>query len=146
VPLALLYHCNLGVPIISPDSRLLVRDIKLEPRGQAAAAGLDHYDRFEPPQNDYQDQVFFHRPEKDSEGFVTAAIINPQLGLGVQISWLAETKPVLSQWKMMGKGAYACGLEPVTHAMGLRNDLLQKGLPEALPPEKRNVLNCRSSF
>jgi hypothetical protein len=37
---------------------------------------------------------------------------------------------------MMGKGEYVCGLEPATHVMGPRNDLLQKGLPETLPPGK----------
>ena len=48
-PLAFLYHCNFGFPVVSPESELLVRDVSVRPRDEAARAGLADHLRFGPP-------------------------------------------------------------------------------------------------
>ena len=116
-PLAVLYHCNFGFPTVSPDSELLVRDLSVRPRDEAASAGLGDHRRFGPPQKAFAEQVFFLEPRKDTGGFASAAIVNHALGFGAFVRWRAAELPVLAQWKMTGEGEYVCGLEPSTHAM-----------------------------
>ncbi len=133
-PHSLLYHCNIGFPIVSPASHLIIEDEKVEPRTPVAAAGLADHACFETPNAGYEEQVFFHYPKVDSDGFAVAALYNPDLQFGIRLQWTADTMPVLTQWKMMGKGEYVCGLEPGTHAMAQWEDLAGKGLPRTLTP------------
>ena len=116
-PLAVLYHCNFGFPVVSPDSELLVRDRAVRPRDEAATAGLADHLRFGPPTAGFAEQVFFHQPSTDAGGFASAAIVNRALGFGAFVRWRAAELPVLAHWKMTGEGEYVCGLEPSTHAM-----------------------------
>jgi hypothetical protein len=116
-PLAVLYHCNLGFPVVSPDSELLVRDRSVRPRDPAAQAGLSEHLRFGPPTPGFAEQVFFHEPRVDPNGLACAAIVNRALGFGAFVRWRAAELPVLAHWKMTGEGEYVCGLEPSTHVM-----------------------------
>ena len=116
-PLAVLYHCNFGFPVVSPDSELLVRDLSVRPRDEAASAGLADHLRFSPPTAGFAEQVFFHLPHVGSDGLASAAIVNRALGFGAFVRWRAAELPVLAHWKMTGEGEYVCGLEPSTHAM-----------------------------
>jgi len=144
-PHSLLYHCNIGFPIVSPSSQLIVHDKKIEPRTPAAAAGVADHLRFESPKIGYEEQVFFHYPEVGPDGFASAVLFNPDLRFGVRLQWSAESLPVLTQWKMMGKGEYVCGLEPGTHAMAPWKVLAEKGLPQTLAPgeEKHYEINLK---
>ncbi len=135
-PHSLLYHCNIGFPIVSPASKLIVESEKTDPRTPAAASGLAEYAQFESPKAGYEEQVFFHYPRVDSSGLAKAALFNPDLDFGVQLEWKADVMPVLTQWKMMGKGEYVCGLEPATHAMAPWEELAEKGLPRSLAPNE----------
>ena len=116
-PLAVLYHCNLGFPVVSPDSELLVRDRSVRPRDEAARAGLADHLRFGPPQAGFAEQVFFHEPRVGGDGVASAAVVNRALRFGAFVRWRAAELPVLAHWKMTGEGEYVCGLEPSTHAM-----------------------------
>lgn len=133
-PHSLLYHCNFGFPLVSPASRLIIEDRDVVPRTPAAAGGLDHHTSFEVPQPGYEEQVFFHYPRISPDGFAEARLINPDLSLGFRLRWLAETMPVLTQWKMMGQGEYICGLEPATHALAPYEALKKQDLPRVLAP------------
>jgi Domain of unknown function (DUF4432) len=116
-PLAVLYHCNFGFPVVSPESELLVRVRSVRPRDEPARAGLADHLRFGPPQAGFAEQVFFHDPLADAVGFAGAAVVNRPLGFGAFVRWRAAELPVLAHWNMTGEGEYVCGLEPSTHAM-----------------------------
>jgi len=133
-PHSLLYHCNIGFPILSPSSELRIEDDRVEPRSAAAAAGLADHTRFDEPIPGYEEQVFFHHPKVDLEGFAQASLFNPDLNLGIQVRWHAATMPVMTEWKMIGAGEYVCGLEPTTHALAPWEELAEKGLPRTLQP------------
>jgi galactose mutarotase-like enzyme len=134
-PLAVLYHCNFGFPAVSPDSELLVRDLSVRPRDEAASAGLADHRRFGPPQEAFAEQVFFHEPRADAAGFASAAIVNHPLGFGAFVRWRAAELPVLTQWKMTGEGEYVCGLEPSTHAIApTRREQRENGSLRDLAP------------
>lgn len=134
-PLAVLYHCNLGFPVVSPDSELVVRDRSMRPRDEAARAGLADHFRFGPPQAGFAEQVFFHEPRVGADGLASAAVVNRALGFGAYVRWRAAELPVLARWKMTGEGEYVCGLEPSTHAMApTRREQREAGTLRELAP------------
>ncbi len=134
-PLAVLYHCNFGYPVVSPDSELLVADRSLRARDAAAEAGLAEHRRFGPPQAGFAEQVFFHHPRTTEGGLASAAIVNRALGFGAFLRWRADELPVLAHWKMIGEGEYVCGLEPSTHEMrDTRAQLRDEGLLREIAP------------
>jgi hypothetical protein len=133
-PHMMLYHCNFGFPVVSPQSELLIRDLEVEARDEAARAGLAGHRRFEPPDPAWAEQVFFHRPYVGGDGLATAAIVNRALGFGAYLRYRAAELPCLGQWKMMGAGDYTCALEPATHAENTRRRLRDEGRLRLLRP------------
>ncbi len=117
-PHMLLYHCNLGFPVLSEHSELLI-DSTAIPRDAGCASGLADHRRFGPPTPGYAEQVFQHRVATDAEGYGRAALVNRTFeggrGIGVCLRWRAAELPWLVQWKMIGRGAYVSGLEPATN-------------------------------
>ncbi|HXY38071.1 MAG TPA: aldose 1-epimerase family protein [Vicinamibacteria bacterium] len=134
-PIAVLYHCNFGFPVLSPDSELIVSDRSVEPRDEPARAGLDEHRRFDAPQPGFAEQVFYHEPQPDADGMASVGIANRVLGFGAYLRWRAAELPVLAQWKMTGEGEYVCGLEPCMHQMrATRQQLVDEGLMRQLAP------------
>lgn len=133
-PHMLLYHCNFGYPVVSPDSDLVVGDADVRPRDAAAAAGLARHATFDVPDAGYAEQVFFHQPRPGPDGLVTATIRNRALGFGAFVRYRAAELPVLSEWKMMGAGDYVCALEPATSHETPRAVLRERGQLGMLAP------------
>ncbi len=133
-PHMILYHCNFGFPVVSPDSELLVNDEFANPRDAAARAGLTTHTRFDPPAAEYPEQVFFHKPRVGADGFVQAAIVNRPLAFGATVRYRAAELPFLAQWKMMGRGDYVCALEPANQWETPRSRLRQEGRLKFLAP------------
>jgi hypothetical protein len=133
-PHMLLYHCNFGFPVVSPESELIVDDEAVRPRDAAAERGLAAHARFEPPAPDFAEQVFFHHPRADEAGYVMASIINRSLEFGAFVRYRAAELPALAQWKMMGAGDYVCALEPATNHETPRAKLREQGRLKMLAP------------
>lgn len=121
-PHMMLYHINLGWPVVSPESRLLLSAGGSEARDDVAAPGLRDCLRFEAPRDSYPEQVFYHTMVPNEQGLCHAAIVNPTLrgGFGVGVTYSAENLPEFVQWKSMKRGTYVCGLEPANCRVGGR--------------------------
>lgn len=139
-PHMILYHFNLGFPLISPDTQLLLEVAKTIPRDPAAQVGLDSWSELQSPTHGYQEQVFRHEPIADDQGFVHVEVHNPRLGLCVRFSYERESLPYLFQWKMMGEGTYVLGIEPANcGVLGGRSIAREQGeLSELEPGESRH--------
>ena len=135
-PHMLLYHCNFGFPVVSPDSELIVapQDESVRPRDAAAERGLATHARFDSPTPDFAEQVFSHYPRADEAGYVTASIVNRPLDFGAFVRYRAAELPALAQWKMMGAGDYVCALEPATNHETPRAKLREQGRLRMLVP------------
>jgi hypothetical protein len=118
-PHMLLYHLNFGFPVVSEQTELLVASTEVKPRDRIAEVGIKEYHRFQPPTPGYQEQVFYHTPQADAQGYAQAALVNRQFrqghGLGGYVRFRVAELPCLVQWKMMGQSHYICGLEPATN-------------------------------
>jgi len=133
-PHMLLYHCNLGFPVVSPESELVGDTGAVRPRDETAAAGLDRHRRFEPPRPDAPGQVFFHDPPADADGRIRVAIVNRALGFGAFLAYRARELPCLTQWKRLATGDYVCALEPGTNWEAPRRVLKAEGRLRRLSP------------
>ncbi len=133
-PHMILYHCNFGFPVVSPDSELLISDESVNARDEVARQGLAGYRRFDEPDANYSEQVFFHQPRVGADGLVQAAIVNRALNFGAYVRYRVKELPGLAQWKMMGAGDYVCALEPANYWETPRHQLRAEGRLRYLAP------------
>jgi len=107
----LLYHCNFGFPLLSPQS---VLSIPATSAVDSAGRPVKNLDEILSPQRDMQEQVLY--PEVAGE-LVTVTLRNPQLerdGLGVYLRYQRRQLPYLTVWKQFARRSYVIGIEPGT--------------------------------
>ncbi|MCD7908924.1 MAG: aldose 1-epimerase family protein, partial [Clostridium sp.] len=136
-PMMILYHHNLGYPIVSEESILYHSEAAIEPRTDIAKSGLSDYAGMQSPTPAYQEQVFYHHDFKRDDVF--ACLYNPTLELGSYVRFSASQLPYLTQWKQMGEGDYALGLEPGTWKCDGRPLARERGELARLKPGERQV-------
>lgn len=111
-PYLILYHCNLGFPLVDEGTKIEIDAEKTTPRTEDARKGFDRWNVYEAPSDAEPEQVFFHEGvKKDETGLASARITNKE-GLSVRIRYSGETLPVLVEWKDFASGLYALGIEP----------------------------------
>ncbi|MEA2573879.1 MAG: hypothetical protein QOH93_1177 [Chloroflexia bacterium] len=134
-PHMLLYHCNFGFPVVSPHSEILTNNETVGPRDARAEKGFETHNRFsEPAGPDYDEQVFFHKPRVDAQGYSQAAIVNHKLGFGGYVRYRAAELPFFAHWKQLSSGEYVCALEPATYWETPRYKLREEGRLRFLQP------------
>ena len=122
-PAQILYHINLGWPLLSENSVLIAQPHDIQPRNEEAAAHIKTWDQAEAPQAGFQEQCFYHDLPADEEGYAKMSLCNPVNGLCFTLSYCKKELPVFTQWKQMGQGEYVMGLEPGTcHPEGLAEE------------------------
>ncbi len=76
-PHMFLQHINLGFPLVSPATRLELPEHVTIPRDEPARLGLERCCQFDEPIHAYQEQVFYHELQPDSQGQVEVRLFNP---------------------------------------------------------------------
>ncbi len=149
VPFMYLQHFNLGFPLVSPQSRLELPPHQTQGRDEIARAGLTSYSTFEEPVIGYDEQVFYHNLEEDSNGKVFARLFNPSFGingLGVTFTYRKADYPILVQWKNMRAGMYVVGIEPANCHVEGRVREREYGTLQFLAPHEVRLLPIEVSF
>ena len=138
-PHMILYHFNVGYPLLDQDSQLRIDVEETIARDAEAEKGLDAWMSFQPPTAGYQEQVFRHIPRADENGWVQAELWNPKLEMGLRLSYASVHLPYMIQWKMMGQGMYVLGIEPANCGVfyGRPDARAQGVLPILQPGESR---------
>jgi galactose mutarotase-like enzyme len=131
-PHMVLYHCNLGWPLVDADTVLEVPSRAVEPRDDVARAGLGTWSTFAAPDPGYREQVFRHELDP---GENWARVTNAELGLALTLTFSRDTLPFLYQWRQLGVGDYVLGLEPANCAtLAGRRAAREAGLLPVLQP------------
>ena len=118
-PLMLLYHINLGFPLLDESAELVARPHIVEARDAIAEPGLKEWMQFQAPTPGYQEQVFYHDLPADENGWAGLELVSRARNLQLGVRFQKATLPNLVQWKMMGQGSYVLGLEPANcHVSG----------------------------
>ena len=134
-PHMLLYHVNVGWPVLGEGAELLVPATGVEPRGDHPVEG---YRVMHAPQPGYVEQVFEHELAAEPDGRVPVALANRALGLGAYEVFRRDQLPHHFVWRMLGEGTYVVGIEPSTNRTAGRIDARVRGeLIELAPGESR---------
>ena len=107
-PVEILYHMNMGYPLLDEDSVITIPSAEVIPRDGHAEEDIANWMHMEKPQAGYQERCYYHN-FPDGRGF--AKIAQPKLGIGVEISFDARELDGFVEWKMMGIRDYVLGLE-----------------------------------
>jgi hypothetical protein len=134
-----LYHLNLGWPLVDDGTELTVPSTAVEPRDAEAAKGVATWSRFPAPSREYPEQVFRHELPADERLHVTVASAR---GLSVRIGFDTAELGSLFQWRVARDGGpVVLGVEPATAATILgRADARARGLLRPLAPGARLAL------
>jgi hypothetical protein len=108
-PFMLLYHFNVGYPLVRQDAKLDVPVSMTFPRDKAAERGLDTWPTYDSAQTGYEEQVFYHHV-RQANSMSRVLLSNGDIGL--LLAWDTRHAPYVSQWKNFRRGMYVCGIEP----------------------------------
>ena len=104
----ILYHMNMGYPLLDEDSEVTIPSVEVRARDDHAQEDIANWMHMEKPQGDYQERCYYHKFE-GADG--KAGIYQPKLNVGLEISFDASKLDGFVEWKMMGVRDYVLGLE-----------------------------------
>jgi len=138
-PHQLLYHFNLGYPLVDEGAELVASAVE-EPEtlGYATAGGREPEDwrTVTAPQPGFTFGGYVVSLKRDTAGRSAVALVNRRLrdGIGFYVRWDAAALPAYLAWRMMREGLYAIGIEPATNPFGNPAELVEQGYPVMLAP------------
>jgi hypothetical protein len=137
-----LYHVNLGWPLVDAGTRIVSPAVEIVPRDAAARAGLDSWDVFPELAAEYPEQVFRHVLDAVAEpGARTEVRVVSGSGIGVRVGFDPAVLPGLFQWRVAEPGQVVLGIEPATAPTILgRADALARGLATPLAVGEERLL------
>lgn len=141
-PFQLLYHVNLGWPVVAPGSRLVAPAAEILGRDDEANALAARHAEFTPPALGFPPLVYEHRLLDPAPERVVVGVANPGFdptgGIAATVSYDARQLPRLWRWRMLAPGMYLTGIEPATCSVFGRDvDRAAGELPVLEPGERR---------
>ena len=139
-PHQLLYHMNIGWPVVDAGAELLT-GLAGPPPGNLF--GVDNFDpqdyrRFTAPEYQFVHQGYQLDLASDNAGWAAAAVVNRGFnrgqGLGAFLRYDTSTLPIFIEWRMMREQLYAVGMEPATNSFGTIEELKKAGVKLMLEP------------
>lgn len=130
-PMEILYHMNMGYPLLDEDSVITIPSCQVIPRDDHAAEDLSNWMKMEKPTAHYQERCYYHK-FPDQNGF--ASIYQPKLDMRLEISFDAKELDGFVEWKMMGVRDYVLGLECGNCYPDGRDVMRQTGMLKFLQP------------
>ena len=135
-PYEILYHMNMGYPLLSEKSVITIPAADVAPRDDHAAEDIDNWMNMEKPQADYQERCYYHK-FADEKGL--ASIYQPDINMGVEITFDASELDGFVEWKMMGFRDYVLGLECGNCYPDGRDVMRETGMLKILQPEDKKT-------
>lgn len=111
-PMMLLYHINLGYPLLDQGTELVMATRQVTGRDETSAGHEDRWNRMDPPRDNEPEYVFIHDLLADPAGNSQVYVLNDSLGLGVKLEFPRKNLPYFMEWKSTASGDYVLGLEP----------------------------------
>ncbi len=140
-PLMVLYHFNLGYPLVSHGVRLHTASAHVYSRNERAQAGYARWPEYEAAVPGYEEQVYFHHVAETGHGESEAALLHSDFGMS--FAWSSRSLPYLTQWKNVRQGIYVSGVEPGNCIPEGQNAARRSGRLDLLPPGETRTFHCR---
>lgn len=134
-PMMVLYHMNMGYPLLDEDSQLSINSTSHKGRTPLACQDEANWNKMCAPEHNYEERCYYH--SFDNKDKAVAAIYQPKLDLGLAINFDPQNLPFFTQWKQMGYRDYALGLEPGNSHCDGRDKMRAEGKLQFLNPGQK---------
>lgn len=139
-PFEILYHMNMGYPMLDEDSILEIPSAEVLPRDEHAAEDIGNWMHMMKPEAGYVERCYYHKfPDRNGK----AGIYQPKLGKGLEITFDAEELDGFVEWKMMGVRDYVLGLECGNCYPDGRDVMRQTGMLKFLEPGEKKTYQVK---
>ncbi len=138
-PFLVLYHMNMGYPLLDEDSILTIPAQKVTPRDAHAANDAENWMHMEKPTAGYQERCYFH----ELQGMAHVKLCQPKLNLTLHMEYDAQDLDCFTQWKMIGVRDYVLGLEPGNCYPDGRAAMGEQGRLKTLQPGESKTYRIR---
>ncbi len=145
-PYLILYHCNMGYPLLNENSIVRFPNERFWAETDNAKETIDTALIMEKPQQNYAERCYFFDAAVGKNNKVHAGIFNPDIDAGVVFSYDKEQLPCLTEWKMMGRRDYVLGIEPGNCFPCPRDKMREKGVIKYLDPDQSNTTSVSFKF
>lgn len=135
-PVEILYHMNMGYPLLDEDSVITIPSIEVKPRDAHAAEDIANWMHMERPTAGYRERCYCHR-FADNKG--RAEIYQPKADIRLTITFDASELDGFVEWKMMGVRDYVLGLECGNCYPDGRDVMRSTGMLKFLEPGQRKT-------
>ncbi len=139
--LMMLYHFNMGYPLLSEHSRFVLPCTGCRPRNEHAAGGADKWSTVEPPIDGYVEMCYYLSLARDENNRSFACIYNDALELGLVLRFDAALLDHFTLWKQTGATEYVVGLEPCMQYPDGRDAAIADGSIKYIAPGEKKTLN-----
>ena len=133
-PVMLLYHFNMGYPLLSENAIINIPNKGVTARNQHAQEDIENALRMELPQSDYEERCYFY-DVVEKEMIASVGIYNPDIRKGLKMSFDKNTLDYFVEWKMMGDTDYVLGLEPANCTPDGRLVMREGGVLKFIEPK-----------
>ncbi|MBQ9096834.1 MAG: aldose 1-epimerase family protein [Clostridia bacterium] len=141
-PYMIMYHCNMGYPLLSENAELKISSAEVTPRNDYAAKDMDKWHKMCKPESSAIEQCYYHKFDKKPE----ISLRNPDIHTELKMTFDTSTLDCFTQWKMMGENVYVLGLEPANCYPDGRDVMREKGILKFLNPGEESVNSLEFTF
>jgi uncharacterized protein DUF4432 len=133
--LQMLYHCNIGPPLLEAGSRVVLPIRELSPISPRAAEGIDTLETYAGPTPGFAEQVYCCDLLADAHGKTLAMLYNRAADRGIVIRHNRNELPCFTIWKNTGalEDGYVTGLEPAINYPNFKTFERRLGRVAVLP-------------
>lgn len=142
-PIQILYHMNMGYPLLDEDSVITIPAASVKGRDKNAEDHLKTCLLVESPQAGYQERCYYYAFEGDTG---SASIYQPKHNKGLTICFDRDALDCFTQWKMMGYRDYVMGLEPGNCYPDGRDVMRKEGKLKFLAPGEKQSFDISIRF
>lgn len=111
-PLMMLYHINIGFPMLGENAQLDAAVERTTARNAEAQKGIAAWAQCQKPTPGGVEQCFYHDIKAGDDGMARMMLRNRDAGMAIEVAYRKAELPFFTQWKMMGEQEYVMGLEP----------------------------------
>ncbi len=130
-PVVMIYHVNLGYPLLDTGAKMYFSAKHVEPQTEFAKQGMNKYSIVEEPEDCREEQCYYHTEQENPQNSF-GMLHNKKLGKAVVVRYNALQCPIMCEWKSMQSGDYALGLEPTTSGTKGRAAIREQGILKEL--------------
>jgi galactose mutarotase-like enzyme len=141
-PIEILYHCNMGYPLLDENAKISIPSSKVEPKNEYSKSGVADCLKVEKPKKEWGEMCFYHT----LVGCPEISIFNSKIKKGLKIGFDTNELKCFAQWKMMGEYDYVMGLEPGNCYPDGRDVMREKGILKFLKAGEKTTKTLNIEF